>query len=277
MKVAVLITCHNRRQKTIDCLAALFQSKLPPDCYMDIFLVNDGSTDGTDIAVKEHFPSVNIVSGNGQLYWNRGMLLAWKTASKMHNFDFYLWLNDDTTLLKNAVDLMIVQALVCEKKQIIVGTTCSEITGEFTYGGYRFYNDKLIPNGTWQDCDYFNGNIVLIPNYVFKNVGFIDKRFSHALGDFDYGMRARKLGFIHLSSSEYLGFCERHERAPLWRDTSLPLKKRFKHLYSPLGKNPIEAFISDHRHHGIINAIYHFITLHIRVLAPQLWTLFEKK
>lgn len=277
MNTAVLLTCHNRRKKTIDCLSALFKCTLPANNQMEIFLVNDGSTDGTEIAVKELFPSVNIIDGDGQLYWNRGMRLAWETAVKANDFDYFLWLNDDTILLENALNLMISHAVVFENKRIIVGTTCSEVTGEFTYGGYKFYNDKLIPNGTWQDCDYFNGNIALIPNYVFKNVGFIDKRFSHSLGDFDYGMRARKLGFIHLSSSEYLGFCERHERAPLWRDNSLPIGKRFKHLYSPLGKNPIEAFISDKRHHGIINAIYHFITLHIRVLVPQLWTTFERK
>ena len=276
-KTAVLITCHNRREKTIACLDALFKSKLNPQFLFEVFLVNDGSTDGTDVLVKKQFASVNIINGDGQLFWNRGMLLAWETAVKVGNFDFFLWLNDDTIIFNNALNLMMSQALIWEKKRIIVGTTCSEQNGKFTYGGYKFYNDELIPNGTWQDCDFFNGNITLIPNFIFQKVGFLDKRFSHALGDFDYGMRARKIGYIHLSSPEYLGFCERHEKAPLWRDASLPVKKRFKHLYSPLGKNPVEAFISDHRHHGIINAIYHFITLHIRVLVPWLWELFEKK
>lgn len=276
-RTAVLITCHNRCDKTIACLDALFKSKLNPQFLFEVFLVDDGSIDGTDILVKKHFASVNVINGNGKLYWNRGMLLAWETAVKAQDFDFFLWLNDDTILHYNAFNLMLSQALIWDKKRIIVGTTCSVHSGKFTYGGYRFYNDELIPNGTWQDCDYFNGNIVLIPNFIFQKVGFLDKRFRHALGDFDFGMRARKLGYVHLSSPEYFGICERHEKEPQWRNPDLSLKKRFKNLYSPLGKNPMEAFISDHRHHGILNAIYHFITLHIRVLVPQLWTFFEKK
>ena len=275
--IAVLLTCHNRREKTLNCLNSLYTCRLPVNHILEVFFVDDGSIDGTSHAVKTLFPKANIIPGDGTLFWNRGMLLAWETAAKVKHFDYYLWLNDDTILIHEAIVSLLEQANHSDNKRIIVGSTCSATTGLFTYGGYRLYFEKLIPNGTWQDCDYFNGNIVLVPSYVFQKIGYLDSRFRHTIGDFDYGMRANKMGFIHHSSPIYLGFCESHEKDPIWRDQAYSLRKRFKFLYSPLGNNPIEFFISDHRQYGILSAVSHFITIHVRTLFPQIWVKLIKK
>ena len=44
--IATLITCHNRKDKTLACLDALFSNHLPDRVLLDVFLVDDGSTDG---------------------------------------------------------------------------------------------------------------------------------------------------------------------------------------------------------------------------------------
>jgi len=140
-----------------------------------------------------------------------------------------------------------------------------------TYSGFNFPNKKLIPNGQWQNCDYFNGNIVLIPNYIYHRIGILDKRIRHTLGDFDYGMRASKLGFVHALTPSCLGFCENHETDPIWCNYSYPLYKRIRHLYTPLGNNPLEFFIYDRKHFGINKAILHFFSIHLRTIFPTLW------
>jgi GT2 family glycosyltransferase len=71
--IAILITCYNRKEKTLSCLAALFNCIVPDGYGFDVFLVDDGSTDGTSDAIKEGFTQVNIIQGNGNLFWNRGM------------------------------------------------------------------------------------------------------------------------------------------------------------------------------------------------------------
>ena len=81
-RIAVLLTCHNRSEKTTACLHSLFQCYLPSDFVLDVFLVDDGSTDGTAELVTEKFPKVIIIHGDGNLFWNRGMHLAWSYASK---------------------------------------------------------------------------------------------------------------------------------------------------------------------------------------------------
>ena len=44
IRLAVLMTCHNRRQKTLACLAALQRQELPPNIVLKVYLVDDGST-----------------------------------------------------------------------------------------------------------------------------------------------------------------------------------------------------------------------------------------
>lgn len=79
--VAVLLTCHNRKEKTLRCLKHLFaQESNAKKYFIEVFLVDDSSTDGTSEGVKDLFPNVNIIKGDGNLFWSRGMQLAWKIA-----------------------------------------------------------------------------------------------------------------------------------------------------------------------------------------------------
>ena len=98
------------------------------------------------------------------------MCLAWETAANSSEYDFYLWLNDDTILFPESIYSLVNQSIKLDNKKIIVGTTCSRLDGSFTYGGYKFHSKKVIPDGTWQDCDFFNGNIVLAyhPTFLTK-------------------------------------------------------------------------------------------------------------
>ena len=94
--IAILLTVFNRRKKTLRCLDAL-HSQLPIKNYsIDIYLTNDGCTDGTPEAIAQKFPEVNIIHSKGNLFWNRGMYTAWEEATKRKEYDYYLWLNSDT-------------------------------------------------------------------------------------------------------------------------------------------------------------------------------------
>lgn len=245
--IAVLITCHNRKPKTLACLEKLFELEKPKNFESpDIYLVDDGSTDGTSNAVKEQFSEVKIIEGNGSLFWNKGMRLAWEVAGKTKDYDFYLWVNDDVVLENYALielfDSYNEAKIIHRKESIITGAFRNSKSGNhFSYGG-RTDSGVVIPNGKLQSCRYINGNTVLIPKEIYTILGNLSPDYTHAMGDFDYGLRAIKAGFENYTTKRYIGLCSINDQ-PQWSDPKVPLKKRLKLFRSPHGLNFREYMI----------------------------------
>lgn len=267
-KIAVLLTSYNRCSLTLSCLDSLTKVDVPPGYLLDFFLVDDGSSDGTSQEVNRKYPEVNVIEGDGELYWNRGMYTAWEKASQTYDFDFYLWLNDDTFLYKNSLELLLNTANSVESDSIIVGTICSSENHKIiTYGGYDNYG-RLDPNGITKECETFNGNCVLIPKNIFKTIGNLDYVFNHSFGDIEYGLRAKKAGFNLYITATPIGECERNPWPPAYLDPKRTVVERFKIFYSPLGFHPKESFYLNRKYKSIFYASLLSIKLHINVLFP---------
>lgn len=272
MNIAVLLTCYNRKDKTITCLDSLFKAYLPFNYNLNVFLVDDGSTDGTGQAIKEKFSQVNIIQGNGNLYWNRGMHLAWKIASNKRDYDFYLWLNDDVLVHSNALTTIITDSIE-KPESIICGAMQSALQkNNITYGGKNKEGKLIKPTGKPTPCMFINGNMVLIPKEILRSIGILDPFYPHAIGDYEYGLRAIKAGYQCYVSSDFTGFCENNPTLPKWCLSNVKLLERLKSLYSPLGNShPYYFFIYECKYSGLLTAMKHFLTIHLRVLCPKLW------
>lgn len=258
--IAVLLTVFNRCEKTISCLKNLYAQKLPKNVSFDVWLTDDNCTDGTPLAVAKEYPEVHILTGEGILFWNRGMINAWEAAAKYKDYDAYLWLNDDTNLNKGALETLVKTADEAGWKKIIVGS-CSKIDNPsiITYGGRNAKKHLLRPSlNKAIECSFFNGNIVLIPQFVYKVLGTNDPVFHHSLGDFDYGLRGVKKNIQSLIAPGILGECDRHEALPSWCNPQKTLLQRWNAFHSPLGCNPKEFFIFEFRHYGFLRAYFHW-------------------
>ncbi|MDG1760872.1 MAG: glycosyltransferase [Flavobacteriaceae bacterium] len=245
--LAVLLTCHNRKKKTLACLDSLHDLLIPKSFErFDIYLVDDSSSDGTAHAVAEQFPDITLVQGNGELFWNQGMRLAWNTAISVKGYDFYMWLNDDVFLQKEAL-LELYESYQeimksCNKESLVTGAfKKNNHTEDFSYGGRSDWGN-IVPNGEVQQCKYINGNTVLISKNVFNRLGNLSSDYTHGMGDFDYGLRALQAGFKNVTTKRYIGVCTLNENSK-WHDASLPLKKRLDLFYSPLGLNYKEYIV----------------------------------
>lgn len=271
-KIAVLLTCHNRKEKTLQCLLSFYDATKPNDTQFDFFLVDDGSTDGTTEAVKSKFPNVNIIKGSGNLFWNRGMHLAWKKALDYNEFDYYIWLNDDVIINTKGLTTIINDAKEMPNS-IICGVLQSAIEKDrITYGGKNIEGKFIEPTGKPLSCKYINGNMVLIPNRIVKNIGILDPFYPHAIGDYEYGLRAIKAGFQCFISSYFIGLCENNPSLPKWCLSNVKFKDRLKSLYSPLGNShPYYFFSYEYKYHGLLVALKHYLTIHLRVFFPKLW------
>ena len=274
--IAVLLTVHNRKEKTLCCLQNLFKQEMPADYQMDVYLTDDGCTDGTPEAIRIQYPQVHIVKGDGNLFWNRGMYTAWEAAAKNQDYDYYLWLNDDTFVYHTMLTILLTVSEEKENHAIIIGATQSLNHSQPTYGG-RLSNGKIpIPNGTTVEVTHFNGNIVLVPMYIYHILGNLDYYFTHSKGDFDYGLRAGKAGIKMYQVGTYLGECELHESLDKWCNPNVPFSLRWKALHRPTGMPPKETFHLEKRHYGIMKASLHYCTIYVRCLFPKLWVRLNK-
>lgn len=269
-KIAVLLTVHNRKQKTLACLKGLYDQKIPDQYSIDTYMTDDGCTDGTPEAVIAEFPQVNIIKGDGNLFWNRGMYLAWEKAYSIYDYDFYFWLNDDTILLSNALKEMIEEAEGHSDSVIIGSCHSSTDPDKLTYGGHGLGN-VIVPNGELQLCQTFNGNIVLITKHIFKLIGNLDWTYHHAIGDLDYGLMVTKSGNCNYVSKYYRGICDRNTCLPKWTRSDIPFKERWKNFHSPLAYGePKAMFHFNRKNFGLVKAVRVFTTNYIRVLCPIL-------
>ena len=247
MKTAALLTCHNRKEKTLACLKSLY--RIMPE--VDVYLTDDGCTDGTAEAVKSIFPMVHVIQGDGTLFWNRGMLAAWKEAVK-GDYDEYLWLNDDVELYPDFYNEL---KACCPNGDCIVSGLIEDFgKTRILYGGYDASKQLVQATGQSQDIRWMNGNVVLVPKAVVNRIGLLDPYFVHDLGDVDYGMRAWECGIVVVSTRCPIAAGYRNDvcRVRKWGTT---LTQRFKALNKPLGSPLAQNFYFRRKHFGLLHAI----------------------
>jgi GT2 family glycosyltransferase len=259
--VAVIMACHNRRDHTLSCLNALYSQNPGKNIHVEVYLLDDGSTDGTSEAVRRKFPDVHVLEGNGDLFWNGGMRVSFSAAMRK-GFDYYLWLNDDSILYDDALNVLLNTHDLLEK----LGHECAMIgsamqdpeSHQFTYGGVKRHKnrwgrvrlERIRPESKAVQCDATNGNCVLIPASVVKKVGNLDKIYQHRGGDHDYCFRALQQGCSVWLAPGYLGTCEENPIEGTWEDTSLPLMDRIRKLNSPHGYRFPDYAVYLRRHRG---------------------------
>ena len=264
MKIAAIMTCHNRKNKTMACLNSLFT--MIPD--VDVYLTDDACTDGTSETVLDTYPNVNIILGDGNLFWSRGMYEAWKEAQK-NNYDYYLWLNDDVELYPFFFQELMECNCMSGRHCVIVGLIKDIYNGHILYGGTDNNGRLIQESDCCQPITNMNGNVVLVPQSVVEEIGIIDPVYWHDIGDVDYGLMAQKAGISVLSTR--IAVADGHSngkfcRVRKWDST---FSNRFKKLYSPLGSNPYISFYFFKKHKGLIPACLIYLYLHMINLMPD--------
>lgn len=275
IRIAVLMTCFNRRDTTMRCLSQLYAQTTRQDVDYEVYLVDDGS-DGTGDQVEAEYPAVHVCRGDGSLFWCGGMRRAFDEAAKdSRGFDYYLWLNDDITMAPDAVDRLIGthQTLAASSGaySITVGTFADPVSGAVTYGGVvrkglvnRLSFQVIGPVDEPTPCDTLNGNMVLIPQSVVARVGNLERRFRHSMGDFDYGLRARQAGGSVWIAPGIVGTCSRNSPKGSWEDDAVPVRDRWRKVLSPKGLPPREVLHFYRTHGGILWPI-NYLRFYLRI------------
>lgn len=254
MRIAILMTCYNRVETTLRCLEQLKVAVAQvADAWFDVWLVDDASPDGTGDKVKAAYPEVNVIQSPGNLFWCKGMRLAWdKAVASGIEYDFYLWLNDDVMLKPDSIEEVLRDYE--NGGGVIVGRMSSDKAEREESFGMR--GDK---------GDWMNGNLVLVPREVYEKIGPIYDRYYHAYGDHDYGLMAKRAGFPLRVSSPFCGVCP--EQPERYHDiTGRSLWGRLKLLFDPKGYNLHDAVLFRYRNWGIGMACVCIAHMLVRVI-----------
>jgi GT2 family glycosyltransferase len=288
-EIAVLVACHNRKVKTIKCLNSLYKAiaKNKGESSFEIYLVDDGSTDGTSEEVAKNFPKVIVVQGSGDLYWAGGMRLAWETAlSANPNFDSFLLINDDVVFQEDFLFEIMKTHTFClqhyNQSGIYVGSTQTFNNSKISYGGtliqkkgLRVKSTKINPSNVPVPCSMANGNILMVTKDVVDFIGIIDPNYTHLFADYDYTLTASRKGIPVLVCPGVGGYCENDTRIG-WLSSGTPLKDRIKFLYSLNGLSYKEQLYYLKKNFKY-QLPYYFTMLWLKTLFPFVWDTFKKE
>ncbi len=246
MKIAVLMACHNRVDTTCECLRRLMPQLKPTDA---VFLVDDGSSDGTGVRVRAEYPGIRVIDADGSLYWAKGMRKAWEAAvAERKDFDAYLWLNDDTMLSPSGLTRMFEKN---DGTSLVVGNL-NDSTGREVYG--------LNVNG------WVNGNCVLVPRAIYERLGMICGEYSHAWADSDYACQVKRAGFPIVCAG-VVGTTEWHPLRPSLAGRSLA--ERWRLLFDPKGWNLHDLWLHRRRNSSVIRAFASVVHMVFHVLLGR--------
>lgn len=276
--IAILITCFNRKQKTLNCIQNIYAQQGIEETELDIYIVDGGSNDETPEAIKNAYPQVNVYIENG-LFWAGGMRAAWNKALERKSYDFYWLLNDDTHIYPDCLHECLKANEYClktyGKQGIYIGNTQDPQTLKFSYGGIDKTGKWIIPNGKdYKECELGNANIMMVSQYVFNTIGGFCEDYTHGIADYDYTLRAVRQNIPVITLPTYNGTCE-NDHKETWLPQSTSLKKRIAYLYSPKGLAYKEYMIYIKKFYP--NKVFSTkCKLWIKTLFPCFWSKFKK-
>lgn len=190
--VFVIVPVFNRREITLRCLDQLLSNGDME--WIKVVVVDDNSPDRTATAINENFPSVNVLHGDGNLWWSGGIKMGMEYAYR-NGADFIIWLNDDCLPAPGCLQILVERA--ADTGEIALS---APYQGDHYYGGFlkTTFGVKMLPFAPEkiQPCETFNGNLVCIPRHIVEAIGFPDTKYlPQCYADSDYGLRATSAGF----------------------------------------------------------------------------------
>lgn len=273
MKVTVVLTCFNRKEKTLECVRRLVEGN--PEIEFDFVIVDDGSTDGTEEELKkmEYAETIHVIRSSGNCYYSGGMHIGMKyILHRTEKSGYLLMVNDDVKFARNSIQQLIQQSQV-RKNAVIVGATCDD-TGKQSYGAILYTSQysvkyRMVKAGESVACDTFNANCVLIPYQYFEKAGAMDANYIHSLGDFDYGLCLKRAGAEIFISEEFVGVCNKNSIKGTWLDRSLSRRKRLSLKEAPKGAPAKQWFYFLNKNFGVCKAVVFTITPYIKLLLGR--------
>lgn len=195
MKILVIIVTYNAMQWADRCFDSLRKSTVKPD----VFVVDNGSTDGTQAYIQEHYPEVMFHQSEKNIGFGKANNLGMQYALD-NDYDYVYLLNQDAWVMEDTFEKLIeisknnseygilspfqMNADMYHIDKSFMSNVCSfhlnpDIINDFYSGNYKeVYEAKSVMAAHW-----------LLPRKTLMEVGGFSPSFPHYGEDDNYQSR----------------------------------------------------------------------------------------
>jgi GT2 family glycosyltransferase len=204
-QVSVVVLNWNAKGLLEECLESLSRSLFP---LCDIIVVDNGSSDGSQMMVQELFKNVTLIENKENLVAPAGRNVGLRKAMTQDNQYIYT-LDNDLIIEPETIN----EAVLFMEKNPQIGCLGSIIYYYdrrniiFNSGNYIDWTQNVVTsrgmnqrdNGQLKDCeevDYVGTGAMLTRKSIYQQVGLLDEGFiGYGYEDADFGVRVRKAGY----------------------------------------------------------------------------------
>jgi len=262
-RLAVVIVSWNVRDLLTDCLRSLCADLATSGLQADIWVVDNGSTNGTPGMVAEAFPQVHLIASPENLGFAAGNNVALREISNPKSqIPKYIWLLNPDTEVQPGATAALLAALEANPRAAVAGAKLLYADGSLQQSAFRF------PDLVQLAFEFFP-----LPPRLYDtslNGRYPRRRYEaqapflvdHPLGA-TMMVRAEAVAQVGLMDEGYRMYCEeidwcwRMHRAG-WRALCVPAARVIHHAGRSTGQVPVPSFVNlwtsrarlYARHHG---------------------------
>ena len=211
--LSVIIISFNTKKLLRGCLDSVYETI--KGLNMEVFVVDNASTDGSPEMVEALFPEVRLIRNMG----NIGFAAANNIAISASKGRYILFLNSDVVLRDRAV-INLIDHLESHQEAAAAGPKVLNNDGSLQFKGFSFpsfsfaatvlfgverlFNEKLLyrflPHLFWDKdlarvVDFVPGCCFLVRRSALDSVGLFSEEYFMYFEDADWCYRARKKGY----------------------------------------------------------------------------------
>ena len=210
--VSIIIVNYKVKKELINCVSSIINSK--PEVTFEIIIVDNDPADKLEEMLKK-FPRIKYIKSQRNIGFGAGNNLGAKSAKG----DFLFFLNPDTIVTRNSVDVLHNFTKTNPKTGMVAPLLLDPKGKIYPYQGSDEYNlkssivvssfiNKTFPNNStstkffhrkWnkkdvEEFDVVPGTAFMIRRSFFEKAGMFDEKFFLYFEEYDLAKRVKKLG-----------------------------------------------------------------------------------
>ena len=197
-RVCAVVVTYNRKALLRICLASLFAQTRPID---QIVIVNNASTDGTEVLLRDEFPQLDVLQLPENSGGSGGFHAGMKWAVE-RGFDWVWVMDDDVRMRPDALETMLSYDAIADMiqpRKVINGSVLiwEAIWDANACSAVTYTRETSFDNGRdWTSVSYGCFEGALIRGSLIERAGLPDQRFFVMGDDTVYGFIASQHGRV---------------------------------------------------------------------------------